>query len=120
MGVLGVILFVLYVIDAVLLAFFVLIQDEQGDSLGGIFGGGSNTAFGASSSNVLVKITRILGVLFLVLSLTVAFFLKSENSDNVIGESRILSESAADGAWWESDAVVPSSDKGSELVIPQD
>ncbi|MBN2626381.1 MAG: preprotein translocase subunit SecG [Spirochaetales bacterium] len=120
MGVLGVILFVLYVFDAILLAFFVLIQDEQGDSLGGIFGGGSNTAFGASSSNVLVKITRILGVLFLVLSLTVALFLKSSNNDSVIGESRILNEQTTDGNWWESDTVLPASDKGSELVIPQD
>ena len=119
MDVLGVILFVLYVIDAVLLALLVLIQDEQGDSLGGIFGGGSNTAFGASSSNVLVKLTRILGVLFLVLSLSVAFFLRSSNSDNVIGESRIISEKDA-GNWWESDTVAPESDKGAELVIPQD
>ncbi|MDC7221258.1 MAG: preprotein translocase subunit SecG [Spirochaetales bacterium] len=119
MGVLGVILFVLYVIDAVLLALLVLIQDEQGDSLGGIFGGGSNTAFGASSSSVLVKLTRVLGILFLVLSLTVAFFLKTSNKDSIIGESRILNESAAAGDWWEGDAVVPEAEKGSELVIPQ-
>ena len=119
MGVLGVILFVLYVIDAVLLALLVLIQDEQGDSMGGIFGGGSNTAFGATSSNVLVKLTRILGAFFLILSLSVAFFLRSSNEDHVIGESRIISEKDA-GSWWESDAVAPESDKGAELVIPQD
>ena len=119
MGVLGVILFVLYVIDAVLLALMVLIQDEQGDSLGGIFGGGSNTAFGASSSNVLIKLTRILGVLFLVLSLSVAFFLRSSNKDSVIGESR--AQSVNQGAnWWENETVLPDSDKGAELVIPQD
>lgn len=120
MGVLGVILFVLFVIDAFLLAVLVLIQDEQGDSLGGIFGGGSNTAFGASSTNVLTKLTRVLGVLFLVLSLTVAFFLKTGGNDTVIGESRALKSGAATEAWWEGDAVVPGSDKGSELVIPQD
>jgi preprotein translocase subunit SecG len=120
MGILGVILFVLYVMDAVLLALLVLIQDEQGDSMGGIFGGGSNTAFGASSSSVLVKLTRVLGILFLVLSLSVAFFLKSSHGDNVIGESRILNESTTDGNWWENEAVVPGSEKGSELVIPQD
>lgn len=119
MGVLGVILFVLFVIDAVLLALLVLIQDEQGDSMGGIFGGGSNTAFGSSSSSVLAKLTRVLGGLFLVLAISVAFFLKTSNSDNVIGESRVLNNGTSSEAWWEGEAVLPNSDKGSELVIPQ-
>jgi preprotein translocase subunit SecG len=120
MGVLGVILFVLFVIDAVLLAVLVLIQDEQGDSMGGIFGGGSNTAFGATSSSVLSKLTRTMGILFLVLSLTVAFFLKSAQKDNVIGEARVLKSGTTTEAWWEGDTVLPGSEKGSDLLIPKE
>jgi preprotein translocase subunit SecG len=72
MSVLSIVLLVFFVIVAALLILIVLIQNEEGDSLGGIFAGGSSSAFGSRSGNVLTRTTSILGALFLVLSLGLA------------------------------------------------
>jgi len=72
MGILGIVLLVFFVIVAILLILMVLIQDEEGDSLGGIFAGGSASAFGSRSGNVLTRATSILGALFLIISLGLA------------------------------------------------
>ena len=55
MGLLGIILLIIFVICALLLIFMVLIQDDQGEGIGGLFGGGSSTAFGSSAGNVLTR-----------------------------------------------------------------
>ena len=44
MGILGIVLLVVFIIVAILLILLVLAQNEEGDSLGGIFAGGSGTA----------------------------------------------------------------------------
>ena len=49
MGVLSIVLLVFFIIAALLLILLVLIQNEEGDSLGGIFAGGSASAFGSRS-----------------------------------------------------------------------
>jgi len=77
MGVLGILLLVVFIIIAVLLVLLVLVQNEEGDSLGGIFAGGSSSAFGSRSGNVLTRATSILGALFLILSLGLALLNRS-------------------------------------------
>ncbi|MDR1931111.1 MAG: preprotein translocase subunit SecG [Treponema sp.] len=72
MGILGIVLLVLFIIVAILLILLVLIQNEEGDSLGGIFAGGSASAFGSRSGNVLTRATSILGALFLILTIGMA------------------------------------------------
>ncbi|MBQ6905176.1 MAG: preprotein translocase subunit SecG, partial [Spirochaetia bacterium] len=72
MGILSIILLVLFVIASLLLILLVLVQDEQGEGLGGIFGGASNTPFGSRSGNVLTRFTSILAAFFLILSLGLA------------------------------------------------
>ena len=63
MGIVGAIALVLFAITAVLIITIVLLQDEQGEGFGGLFGGGgSTTPFGAAGGNVLIRITSILGV----------------------------------------------------------
>ncbi len=74
-----------------------MLQDEQGEGFGGLFGGGGATPFGATTGNVLTKATAILGVLFMVSSLAVAMAYKSGETDNVISESR---RAAAGGQDW--------------------
>lgn len=69
MGVIGIVLLVFFIIVAIFLVLLVLFQNEEGDSLGGIFAGGSSSAFGSRSGNVLTKTTTVLGALFLVISL---------------------------------------------------
>jgi preprotein translocase subunit SecG len=100
MGVLNVLLLVLFVIVAVLLILIVLVQNEEGDSLGGIFAGGSGSAFGSRSGNVLTRTTSILGAIFLVLSLSLALINRTPSGAGVEAAGRqSTSEDAAD--WWQ-------------------
>jgi preprotein translocase subunit SecG len=83
MGILGVVLLVVFILVAILLILLVLVQNEEGDSLGGIFAGGSASAFGSRSGNVLTRATSILGALFLVLSLGLALLNHSSGGAGV-------------------------------------
>ena len=87
MGILGVILLVFFVIIAVLLILLVLIQNEEGDHLGGLFAGGSNSAFGSRSGNVLTRATTILGALFLIVSLGLVLLSRTPGGSGVVEEA---------------------------------
>ncbi|MFT7412154.1 MAG: preprotein translocase subunit SecG [Paraglaciecola sp.] len=65
------ILVIVYLIVAIMLIGFVLIQQGKGAGMGASFGsGGSNTVFGsAGSGNFLTRTTAILATLFFVISL---------------------------------------------------
>ena len=88
MGILGVVLLVVFVIASLLLIVIVLIQDEQGEGLGGLFGGGSATPFGSRSGNVLTKFTAILAAVFLVCSFALAWINKTPESGDILGAAR--------------------------------
>ena len=80
MGVLRVILTIIYVIDCIALAAFVLMQEGKSAGLGAL-AGSSDTYWGQnkrrSMEGGLVKITKILSVLFFVLPLVLSMnFLK--------------------------------------------
>lgn len=83
MGVIGILLLVFFVIVTVLLVLMVLIQSEDGDSLGGLFAGGSNSAFGSRSGNVLTKTTSVLGALFLMGSFALALINRTPGSASI-------------------------------------
>ena len=101
MGILGLVLLIFFVIVAILLILLVLAQDQEGDSLGGIFAGGSASAFGSRSGNVLTRATSILGALFLVLSLGMALLNRSSGASGV--EAAGLEQSAGgENTWWEN------------------
>lgn len=105
MVIVSVILLVIFVITAFLLMVFVLIQDEQGEGLGGIFGGGSSTPFGSRSGNILTKITSVLGVVFIAASLGLAWVNRTSDSDDVIGAANrqgSVNERSVD--WWKPEA----------------
>ena len=72
---------ILFVISSVLLIGIVLLQDEQGDGMGGIFGGGSGTAFGSRSGNILTRVTSILSVVFLVSAFVIGFINSTSGVD---------------------------------------
>lgn len=65
------ILVIVYLVVAVMLIGFVLIQQGKGAGMGASFGsGGSNTVFGSTGSgNFLTRTTAILATLFFVISL---------------------------------------------------
>ena len=102
MGVIGVALIVILVISAALLVLIVLVQDEQGEGIGGIFGGGSSTPFGSRSGNVLTRFTAILAAVFLITIFGLAWVSKSQDVGNVIKAARNQSlNTTSNQAWFE-------------------
>ena len=99
MGILSIILLVIFVIASLLLILIVLMQDEQGEGLGGIFGGGSTSAFGSRSGNVLTKFTSILGAIFLICSFALAWVSRTAEKGDVLGAARRSSE-VESTEWW--------------------
>jgi preprotein translocase subunit SecG len=113
MGILNVLLLVFFVIVAVLLVLLVLIQNEEGDSLGGIFAGGSGSAFGSRSGNVLTRTTTILGALFLVLCLGLALLNRTPGTSGVEAAGRQFDTEAGSDWWQENEA------SGTDEAVPE-
>ena len=103
MSILGIVLLVLFVIVAILLILLVLAQNEEGNSLGGIFAGGSSSAFGSRSGNVLTRTTTVLGALFLILSLGLALLNRSPTGSGVEEAGRQLNPQTGN-TWWQQDS----------------
>jgi preprotein translocase subunit SecG len=99
MAILSTVLLVFFVIIAILLILLVLVQNEEGDSLGGIFAGGSGSAFGSRSGNVLTRSTTVLGALFLIISLGLALLNRTPGGSGVEEAGRELSGEVQSGTW---------------------
>jgi len=99
MGILSVVLLVFFIIIAILLVLLVLIQTEDGNHLGGLFAGGSDSAFGSRSGNVLTRATSVLGALFLIVSLGYALLVRTSGGSNVEQEARNLTVEDSRSNW---------------------
>ena len=96
-----IVLTALFVISAILLAAMVLIQDDQGEGIGGMFGGGSTSAFGSRSGNVLTKATAVLAAVFLLSAAGVAWLNKSSATDDIEARARVRQlEQGGSGGWY--------------------
>jgi preprotein translocase subunit SecG len=102
MGFFAVLLFIIFVIVCLLLIFLVIIQDEDNDSIGGVFAGGSGSAFGSRSSNVVIRITYVLGALFFVTAFTLAIINKT-STGNVEKIAVQQSQSPTNTEWWKTE-----------------
>ncbi len=71
------ILLIAFIIICVLLIAIVLIQNEEGDGLGGLLGGANTSTFGSRSGNVITKTTYVLVVLFFLSSFGLALINKA-------------------------------------------
>ena len=101
MGILTVILLIVFVIVCLLLIAMVLLQDEQGEGLGGLFGGGSATPFGSRSGNVLTRFTSILAAVFIIVSLGLAWVNRTPEKGDVLGAAyRDKAENNTTNEWW--------------------
>ena len=81
-------LLVFFIIVAFLIVGLVLLQNEEGDSLGGLFSGGSNSAFGSRSGNILTRATYTLITLFFVVTFFLAWLNKSGDSNGMVERER--------------------------------
>ena len=109
MGLIAIVLLVILVISAILLVLVVLVQDEQGEGIGGIFGGGSNTAFGSRSGNVLTRFTAVLAAIFLVCCFGVAWFNRTPSAGNVISKARQQALNTTEQqSWWVQTTPAPA------------
>ena len=77
MSVISIILLVVFVIICVLTVGIVLLQNDESDGMGGLFGGAGSQAFGSRSANVLTKTTYVLVALFFITSFGLALLNKS-------------------------------------------
>jgi len=105
MEILSIILLVFFVLVALLLVGMVLIQDEQGDGLAGMFGGGSTSTFGSRAGNVLTKTTSILGGLFIIVALSLAVVYKTPDTGDVAAAAR---QQGGTTEWWNAQPTAPA------------
>ena len=110
MGILSVVLLVFFIIVAILLILMVLIQTEDGNHLGGLFAGGSDSAFGSRSGNVLTRATTVLGALFLIISLGYALLVRSSGGANVEEAGRNINVENVRENWVEEELNPSSSE----------
>jgi preprotein translocase subunit SecG len=88
MEILTTLLYILFAFVSLILVLVVLIQDEGGEGMGGMFGGGSTTPFGSRSGNVLTRFTSIVAGIFLIICIGIGLLSKSpeiESSVNLGG-----------------------------------
>ena len=104
MGAVGITLLVLFSISAVLLIIIVMLQDEQGEGLGGIFGGGSSSAFGSRSGNVLTRFTSILAAVFIITAFFLAWSNRSADDSDLLKAAKENASTQEAGEWWETPA----------------
>ena len=110
MGTIGIILLVFFVIVAILLILLVLAQSEEGDGLGGIFAGGSGSAFGSRTGNVLTRTTTVLGALFLIVSLGLALMNRTPAGSGVEAAGRAMFPETGTDWFLEDDSAAPAPD----------
>jgi protein translocase, SecG subunit len=112
MGVLGIILLVIFVIACILLIFMVIIQDSDSDSLGGVFAGGSGSAFGSRSTNVVIRFTYVLGAIFFVAAFSLALINKTPVGNVEKAASQTKTEQTANSEWWNAKPQSQATDTG--------
>lgn len=89
MGIVEIIVLILIVLAAIILTFFVMIQDETGEGMGGIFGGASTTPFGSRAGNVLTRITAVLAVIFFACTIGYAYLKRTPtDSSDLLGKAK--------------------------------
>ena len=100
MAILSILLLVIFLIACIFLVVMVLVQDEQGEGIGGIFGGGSSTPFGSRSGNVLTRFTSILAAVFLLTSFGLAWVNRTSDRSDIPGAAHRTSERTEVIEWW--------------------
>lgn len=77
---------IIHIVVSLLLVLIILLQPSKSGDIGSMFGGGtSESVFGSSGAvPFLVKMTRLLGVVFVVTSLSLGYFSVKSIKDSVV------------------------------------
>lgn len=94
-------IFIIFVIVSLFIILLILIQDEQGDGIGGVFGGGSSSIFGAKSSSVAVKITGFF-IAFFFIFVVLLSFMNTKRADNSFLND-IKTENKNSSTFWDNE-----------------
>jgi len=101
MGLLSIVLLVIFAIAALLMILVIMLQDDQGEGIGGLFGGGSSSAFGSRSGNILTRFTTILGAIFIVGAFALAWLNRSPESTDIVEKARLEQmQEVEESNWW--------------------
>jgi preprotein translocase subunit SecG len=101
MGLLSIVLLVIFAIAALLMILVIMLQDDQGEGIGGLFGGGSSSAFGSRSGNILTRFTTVLGAIFIVGAFALAWLNRTPESSDILEQARLEQlQEAEDSNWW--------------------
>ena len=99
--IISIVLLVLFVAVSLVMMLVVLIQDEQGEGIAGMFGGASTTPLGSRSGNVLTRFTSIIGALFLFGAFALAWFNRTPESADLEAKARAERLQLAESTeWW--------------------
>ena len=101
MGLISIVLLVIFALAALLMILVIMLQDDQGEGIGGLFGGGSASAFGPRSGNILTRFTSILGAIFIVGAFALAWLNRTPESSDILEKARLEQmQEAEDTDWW--------------------
>ena len=101
MGLLSIILLVIFALAALIMILMIMLQDDQGEGIGGLFGGGSTTPFGSRSGNILTRFTSILGAIFIVGAFALGWLNRSPETTDIVEKARLERiQEAEESNWW--------------------
>ena len=109
MGLLSIVLLVIFALASVLMILVIMLQDDQGEGIGGLFGGGSSSVLGSRSGNILTRFTTVLGAIFIVGAFALAWLNRTPESTDIIQKARLeqMQQSEESNNWWVEKAEAP-------------
>ncbi len=101
MGLVSILILIVFILSALILILVILIQDDQGEGLGGLFGGGSSSAFGPRTGNVLTRFTSVVAAIFLVTAFGIAWLNRTPEIGDILQKARVEKlKEAEENNWW--------------------
>lgn len=118
MEIIGILLMAIFVISAILMIVLIMLQDDQGEGLGGLFGGGSSTPFGSRSGNVLTRATSIFAVVFLFAIVGLALINRTKYEEDVLNAAR-TEEAGERPDWFQEGAAETEDFSDGEAILEE-
>ena len=107
---------IIHIVVSLLLVLIILLQPSKSGDIGSMFGGGtSESVFGSSGAvPFLVKMTRLLGVIFVVTSLSLGYFSVRSIKGSVVKDPPAVEQPASEEAALETPSEEPAEEKSPE------